>query len=162
MKRLVSSFLGIVLSLLLVSNVFATGRQNVIVTGKVQQTTVAVDAVTLDNDPTSVTSAAVPIGGYDKVGIYWDYAETEVGGGVSGALTITGSLDGVNFAAINFFDYAGGATPQSSESLAADGTYFCWLDRDIPLKAIKVIVTGTAVDVDDTILTSVTVFGAMY
>lgn len=42
-----------------------------------------VNAVTLDDSPTSVTSAGFPVQEYDKIAFFVTYDETEVGGGVS-------------------------------------------------------------------------------
>lgn len=121
-------------------------------------TVTAVDAITLDDAPTSVTSAAVTISEYQRVGIFWTYDETEVGGGVEGALTIQVSPDGTTYFSAPFFDTAGGDTPQTSETLSADGSYICWFDSNIPFAYLKAIVTGTATDADDTILTSVYIY----
>lgn len=136
----------------------ATDNCKIKVNSRATTTVTAVNAVTLDDDPTSVTSAAVTISEYQRVGIYFVYDETETGGGVSGALTVQVSPDNVTYFSAPFFDTAGGATPQTSESLSADGSYICWLDSNIPFAYMKVIVTGTATDVDDTILTSVYVY----
>ena len=121
-------------------------------------TTTAINAVTLDDDPTLIASGAITISEYQRVGIFWTYDETEVGGGVSGALTVTVSPDGTNYFSAPFFDTAGGATPQTTESLTADGNYIAWLDKNIPFAYMKVTITGTGTDADDTILTNVYVY----
>ena len=130
---------------------------NIDLNGRATTNSTPINAVTLDADPTSVTSAAITITEYQRVGIFWDYNETEVGG-VSGALTIQVSPDNVTYFSAPFFDTAGGATPQTTETLTADGTFICWLDKNIPFSYMKVIVTGTGTDADDTILTSVYVY----
>jgi hypothetical protein len=118
----------------------------------------AIDGVLLDDEPTSVTSSAVTIAGFSRVGIFWTYDETEVGGGVTGTLTVEVSPDNVLWFSAPFFDTAGGATPQTSEVLSDDGSYICWLDRNIPFGYMRVKVTGANTDADDTILTTVKVY----
>jgi hypothetical protein len=120
--------------------------------------TEAISAVLLDDSPTSYTSSAINIKEYKRVGIYWVTDETEVGESVSATLTVTVSPDGVTYIAAPFFDVAGGATPQTSEALSADGSYICWLDPAIPFNYLKVTITGTATDADDTSLNTVKVY----
>jgi hypothetical protein len=132
--------------------------QPVTIAGRTTTSLTAIDAVTLDNDPTSVTSSAITISEYQRVGVYWTYDETEVEEALSGTLTITVSPDGTTYFSAPFFDTAGGATPQTSEVLSDDGSYICWLDSNIPFAYMKVTVTGTNTDADDTIETSVVVY----
>ena len=119
----------------------------------------AIDAVLLDDSPTSYTSAGIFIQDLGKVAFFWKYDETQVGATVSGALTIEISFDNVTYLAASFYDYAGGATLQTSESLSADGTYYCWFNNALCVPFVRVKVTGTSTDADDTILTSVYVCG---
>ena len=127
------------------------------INARATSTTTAINAVTLDADPTLIASGAITISEYQRVGIFWTYDETEVGG-VTGTLTITVSPDSTNYFSAPFFDTAGGATPQTSEILSDDGNYICWLDSNIPFAYMKVTITGNGVDADDTILTSVYVY----
>lgn len=41
------------------------------------------------------------------------------------------SQDNVTFIDINFYDVAGGATPQTSEAITANGTYYFWLSDEV-------------------------------
>ena len=125
-----------------------------------QEVKTIIDAVTLDNDPTSTSSGYLYVGHYKRLAFFWSYDETEVGGGVSGALTmeIAPTSTDRNLSA-SFYDYAGGATLQTTESLAADGWYYCWWNNDLPVPYVNITITGTATDVDDTILTSVYMVG---
>ena len=136
--------------LLFTSQVYATD----IVIDKRPVSTTPVDAQLLDASPTSVTSSAVDISNYGRLGIFWTYDETQVGG-VSAALTIQVSPDNTNWFSAPFFDTAGGATPQTTETLTADGNYIAWFDIAIPFNYARAIVTCTGCDVDDTVLTTV-------
>lgn len=147
------------LVLMLVALFFATNlyAAEKVVIDKLPASSTPVDAVTLDADPTSVTSSAINLSNYSRMGIFWVYDETEVGG-VSAALTLQFSPDNSNWFSAPFFDTAGGATPQTSESLTADGNYIAWTDRNIPFNYARVIVTCTGCDADDTVLTTVKVY----
>jgi hypothetical protein len=50
---------------------------NSIITDKTVSTTTMIDAVTLDDNPTTYTSSALTTGGFDKISFFWDYDETE-------------------------------------------------------------------------------------
>jgi hypothetical protein len=131
---------------------------NVKISDRASTVVTAIDGVTLDDEPTAVTSSAINMTGYQRVGIFWQYDETEVGGGVTGTLTVEVSPDNTNWFSAPFFDTAGGATPQTSEVLSDDGSYICWLDKNIPFPYLRVTVTGANTDADDTILTTVKVY----
>ena len=135
----------------------SSDNAKVMINSRANTSSTPINAVLLDDSPTSVTSAAITTLEYQRVGLYWTYDETEVGG-VSGALTVQISPDNVTYFSAPFFDTAGGATPQTSETLTVDGSYICWLDKNIPFGYMKVIVTGTGTDADDTILTTVKVY----
>lgn len=112
--------------------------------------TTIIDSVTLDADPTSVNSSAVQVAdGINKLLFYVNYNETEVGG-ISAAVTLQLSFDGTNWYAANFFDIAGGVTPQTTESLTADATYVLWTNPDVAAPYYRVVVTATGSDADDT------------
>lgn len=148
MKKLIA-----LLSAFLLITTSAYANQKVIIDKRpVVQTPVS--ASLLDASPTSVTSSGVNIENYGRLGIFWTYDETQVGG-VSAALTIQISPDNTNWFSAPFFDTAGGATPQTSETLSADGNYVAWMDRNIPFYYARAIVTCTGCDADDTVLTSV-------
>lgn len=106
-------------------------------------------ATTLDADPIAANSGAIDIRGAQKVAFFVSYDETEVGG-ISVAVTIQVSFDGTNWLAASFYDYAGGSTLQTSESLTADGRYYCWFNPDLTVPYVKLIVTATGSDADDT------------
>ena len=114
-----------------------------------------IDAVLLDNSPTSVTSDTIRVAKANRVSFLATYDETEVGNSVSAAVTVKGSWDNVTFYSLSFFDIAGGATLQSTETISADGGYFFWLNSAQPVPYIQVIITGINTDIDDTALVSV-------
>lgn len=105
----------------------------------------------LDDSPTSA-SGSVDVRGADKVAFFVTYDETEVGNSVSAAVTLQTSFDGTNWLAASFYDYAGGSTLQTSETISADGRYYFWTNRDLVTPYYKVIITGTNTDADDTAL----------
>lgn len=149
MKKLLT-----ILLLLITTNAYAESK---VIVNKQPTSATPVSASLLDASPTSVTSSGVNIAGYERVGIYWTYDETQVGG-VSAALTIEVSPDGTTYFSAPFFDTAGAATPQTTESLTADGSYIAWFDNRIPFNFIRTIVTCTGCDADDTVLTTVKLY----
>ncbi|HDY68813.1 MAG TPA: hypothetical protein ENH85_13610 [Candidatus Scalindua sp.] len=109
-----------------------------------------IDSVTLDDDPTAVTSSVVNVEQADSVGFFLDYDETEVGLSISLAVTIEISYDGTTWIAGSFFDLAGGpATFVTTETLTSDGTYFFWLHADSNISRVRVVATATNTDADD-------------
>ena len=120
-------------------------------------TNVPISAALLDADPTSVTSSAIDVSGTQRITFDVSYDETQVGG-VSAAFTVTGSIDGTTFISVPFFDVSGGVTPQTSETLTTDSDYIAWMLPELSLNFIKVIMTCTGCDVDDTVLTTVKVY----
>ena len=110
----------------------------------------------LDDDPQSVTSSAMNIQDYKKVAFFVDYDETE-DSTVGAAFTIETSYDGTNWLATSFFDLAGGpATFVTSEDFTSDVWYVCWLDPNLNVPQVRVIVTSTNSDTND--LIDVTVY----
>lgn len=135
MKKLLFAILGIMLAASICSA--ASDNQTVIATTQ------------LDDDPTSVTSSAINVQQYNRVGFWVSYDETQVGNSISLAVTITVSYDGTNYVAGSFMDVAGGATPQTSETISSDGWYVFWLPDDYPYRYLKVVLTATNTDADD-------------
>jgi len=111
--------------------------------------TTIIDTTELNADPVAVSSSVHNIQDYKKVGFWVSYDETQVGESVSLAVTLTVSYDGTNFVSGSFMDVAGTTTPQTSETLSADGWYFFWLEAGWPFKYIKVTLTATNTDADD-------------
>lgn len=103
----------------------------------------------LDDSPTSVSSSAINVQQYNRVGFWVSYDETQVGNSISLAVTITVSYDGTNYVSGSFMDVAGGATPQTSETISSDGWYVFWLPDDYPYLYLKVTLTATNTDADD-------------
>jgi len=115
---------------------------------------------TLDDSPTSVTSATQDVQDFLKTGFVIEYDETEVGGGVSGTVSFEFSYDGTNWTTGYFYDFAGGSTAQTQETLAADATYICWLDSSLwSIPYARATVAGTNTDTDDTIVVTVYMTG---
>lgn len=139
-------FLAVLFSMVLLAAqpVFSAGARGALVNG-----------VTLSGSTTAVTSNSLNVNDAKKIGFYVSYNETEVGG-VSGAFTVETSYDGTNWSAASFYDFAGGATLQTSEAFTADSlAYFCWMVADAPFRLVRVKMTGTGVDADDTIVTTI-------
>ena len=149
MKKII---IAIIAGVFLATSVYAADKS--VIVNKRPAVNTPISAQLLDADPTSVTSSKVDIANYGRLGIFMTYDETEVGG-VSAALTMQVSPDGTNWFSSPFFDTAGGATPQTTETLTADGNYVAWMDRNIPFNYARAIVTCTGCDVDDTVLTTV-------
>lgn len=107
----------------------------------------------LDNSPTSV-AATTKVKSAEKIGFFVTYDETEVGNSISAAVTAFISWDGVTWLASSFYDFAGGATLQTTETISADGNYYFWLPFEAPVPYVKVNIAGTNTDADDTALVS--------
>ncbi|MCQ9206160.1 MAG: hypothetical protein NG737_07620 [Omnitrophica bacterium] len=120
---------------------------------------VVINAVTLDDSPTEVTSDDLTVFGFDKLGFFVNYDETEVGGGVSVEIDVEFSSDGTNWVDGSFYDLAGGATIQTSEVISADGDYFAWFGDTWTIPYIRITAAGTGVDTDDVAVISVTLVG---
>ena len=101
-----------------------------------------IDDVTLDDDPTS-TTGTWNTGNYERVGFYIDYDETDSGSVVSVAITAHISHDGTNFISASWFDFAGGTTLQTSETLTADSSYVGWFDDNMQIPYVRLTVTAT-------------------
>lgn len=102
----------------------------------------------LDDDPVAITGTW-NIADYKKVAVWIDYSEVEVGGGLSVAVTVDYSYDNTTFVSGYFYDFAGGSTLQTTETISADGWYYLWLDTDWQIPYIRVTLTATGSDVDD-------------
>ena len=132
-------FAALVIAMLMFCGIAYAG--NVAVT-KVMDTTF--NAVT-----TTANSTAVDIQGMDKVSFFVVYDETEVGNSISAAVTLQISYDNENWLSASFYDYAGGSTLQTSETISADGKYYCWFNKDLCVPYARVVVTATNTDADD-------------
>lgn len=118
-----------------------------------------IDATLIDDDPTSATSDTIYLQDYKKVAFFVDYDETEVENSISGAVTMQVSYDGTNWLSASFYDYGGGATLQTSETISSDGWYYCWFNPDLEVPFTRLIVTGTNTDTNDTISLSAYLVG---
>jgi hypothetical protein len=136
MKRV---FAILVIAMLMFCGIAYAG--NVAVT-KVMDTTF--NAVT-----TAANSTAVVIQGMEKVSFFVVYDETEVGNSISAAVTLQISYDNENWLSASFYDYAGGSTLQTSETISADGKYYAWFNKDLCVPYVRVVVTATNTDADD-------------
>lgn len=97
----------------------------------------------LDDSPTIATSSSLYIQDYDKVGIFVNYAETDVGLSESITVTVDVSYDGTSWVDASFYDFAGGTTAQTSENITANSTYYCWLDAGVNVPEMRVILTAS-------------------
>ena len=113
-----------------------------------------ISATTLDVDPTSA-SGSMKVGSADKLAFFVSYDETEVGG-ISASVTVDVSYDGTNWSDASFYDYAGGSTLQTSETLTADTAtdYYFWFNSDLAVPYVRVVITATGSDADDTAIVS--------
>ena len=123
-------FLALLVCLFMTSQAFASAE-------KVQ----FIDT-TLDDDPTSITGTR-NTDDYKKIAFYVDYDETDSGSVVSITITAHISHDGTNFISASWFDFAGGATLQSSEPMTADGSYVGWFDWNMQIPYVRLTVTAT-------------------
>lgn len=103
---------------------------------------------TLDDDPTSINGDQFT-GNCRKVGFVIVYDETEVGNSISITISASVSADNSNWIAAYWYDFAGGSTLQSSESMTADGSYIGWFPADMTMPYTRITVTGTNTDNDD-------------
>ena len=102
----------------------------------------------LDDSPTSITGT-YNISDYNKAAFFVKYDETQVGNAISVAVTMDFSYDGTNWVTGYWYDFAGGATLQTSETLSSDGWYYLWLDPDWQIPYVRVTITATNSDADD-------------
>ena len=144
MKKLFLALLGIVLA---TSVVFASPDNKAIIA-----------STTLDNVPTSVTSNVVNLQAYKKVAFFIYADETDSGNDTSAAVTFQVSYDNTTWIATSFYDAAGGATPQTSETLctgvSTDQNYNFWMieNQVAPYGRVVVTITGGAAGGDDQII----------
>ena len=115
--------------------------------------------VTLDDDPVAQNSDELLTGGYQNIAFVVEYDETEVGGGLSVAITVTVSHDGTTYQSAKFFDFDGGSTLQSSETLSTDSDYYLYFNRDMSFPYTRIVATATGSDTDDTADVVVTFVG---
>jgi hypothetical protein len=96
-----------------------------------------VDGVTLTR-PSPRTEGNSYIGDSDKIAFFVTYDSSRETAAVTANVTVSVSLDGKNWQDISWFDAAGGVTPQTSETLSTDGTYYGWFDRAITAPRIRI------------------------
>jgi hypothetical protein len=114
-----------------------------------------ISSTTLDADPTSA-SGSMRLRNVDQVAFFVTYDETQVGG-ISAAVTVDISWDGTTWLDASFYDFAGGATLQTSESLTADGNYYFWLGSENIAPYVRVVIAATGSDADDTAVVTATI-----
>lgn len=112
-----------------------------------------INAVQLDDNPTSVNSATINIQDYKEVGFFLQYDETQVGNSISAVVTADISYDGTTWLDMPFYDLAGTTTMQTTETISADGWYYFALPGAYyPIGSIlyvRVAVAATNTDADD-------------
>ena len=104
---------------------------------------------TFNNVITSANSDTVTALGYNKIAFFVVYDETEVGNSISAAITCEISYDGTHWQSASFYDYAGGSTLQTSETISSDGSYYFWFNKDLCVPYVHVHVAATNTDIDD-------------
>lgn len=112
-------------------------------------------AQTFNAVTTAANSTALYSGGLDRVAFWVNYDETEVGNSISAAVTLQMSFDNSTWFSASFYDYAGGATLQTSETISADGNYYFWVNRDLCAPYYRVVITATNTDADDLLVVTV-------
>ncbi len=109
----------------------------------------------LDDAPTEVTSDGLDVSQFDKVAFWVTYNETQVALSISAVITLEISYDDTTYLSAKFFDFDGGATLQSSETISSDSTYYFYWNRDLAVRFARVKVVATNTDDDDTLLIGV-------
>lgn len=105
---------------------------------------------TIDGTPLTATSGTIGIQHLEKVAFFLVYDETEVGNSISADITIEISADNWTWIAGSFFDLAGGvASLETTEAISSDSTYYFWLERDMTIPYVRIVVTSTNTDSDD-------------
>lgn len=99
-----------------------------------------IDDVTLAKG-SATDNGTAQIVGADKVAFFVTYDSSRTTAAVTATVQAAISYDGTNWATANWFDVAGGATPQSSETLSTDTTYVGWLDKGLAGQQLKITVT---------------------
>jgi len=144
MKRI---WLVVLAVALLVSPVFAA-----------QTTTEIIDTTLTNSVPAKEADSY--IGDADKVSFFVTLNSSSTTTGVTANVTVAASIDGIHWQDISWFDVAGGATPQTSETLTSSGTYVMWVDKALTAPYIRVrvnMVNSAVYGVGDTGGISVTV-----
>jgi len=98
---------------------------------------------------TVANSTATDIQGCDKTAFFVVYDETEVGNSISAAITLDISYDNATYQDASFYDYTGSSTLQTSETISADSSYYCWFNKDLVVPYVRVNVAATNTDADD-------------
>ena len=124
--------------------------------GPVRKTIIA--ETQLDDDPTSITGT-YNIADYKKVAFFVKYDETEVGNSISIAVTLDISYDGTNWIDASFYDYDGGTTLQTSETISSDGWYYCYFNPYVQTIHVRVAIAATNTDADDLAVVTVYMVG---
>ena len=112
-------------------------------------------ATTYNNVTVATGTDPVSAGMLSAVSFLVTYDETQVGNNISAAVALEMSYDKVTWVAASFYDYAGGATLQTSETISADGNYVFWVNPDLCAPYYHVTVTATNTDVDDLLVVTV-------
>jgi hypothetical protein len=80
---------------------------------------------------------------------------TAIGAALSEAVSLEISPDNSTWQAASFYDYAGGATLQTSETLSADGNYYLWTNKDLASPYTRVKIVATNSEAADTIVNTI-------
>ena len=118
----------------------------------------------MDADFDAVTTSAytdtMAIAGHDSVTFFVVYDETQVGNAISAAITCDVSYNGTDWlTGMSFFDIAGGATPQTSETISSNGWYVFWLNNATCVPYVRIKCTATNTDADDLLNVKICISG---
>ncbi len=103
-----------------------------------RRTVLAATTLTKSESDQSVT---IYTGDMDKLAIFIDYTPTAtVAENI--AVTMDVSYDGTNWVDANFYDYTGGLSLQTSETLSADGWYYMAWNPYVAAPYVRVAVVG--------------------
>ncbi len=111
----------------------------------VQTQRTLIDKETINRDNYEVEASA-NISDAERVAFFVTYNSSSLTEGVTVNVTVSISIDGVNWTDVCWSDAAGGATLQTSETLSSSGIYAGWFDKSLtsPYVNIKVSMTEHA------------------
>ena len=108
-----------------------------------QVETVVIDDVNFASASGTSSERDVFIGDSDKVSFFVTYDQTGTTVAVTANVTAALSVDGINWEDISWFDVAGGVTPQTSEDMTSDNTYFGYFNDAITAPHLRIRATYT-------------------
>jgi hypothetical protein len=115
--------------------------------------TTQIDSVVLSNTVTTASAILNVPAQYSALTFSVSYDETDGNSTLSVAVTLLVSMDGTIWSNASFYDYAGGATLQTSETISTDNLtvpYILWTNPQIAAPYYKILITPTGHDASHT------------